>query len=232
MKSRIIQLKIALLLLTGCSRVAGAQKAAPVERITDHLVRIGKALVDTQARTVTCPAEINMDSGSVEYLAVAPRGKTHESLLLVDVRPLHLQVALLALDLTPKNVLKAQGDRATPQGAPVEILVRWRDSQGRQQEARAETLLAETEGRAGPAKAMPAHNWVFTGSRIIKEGFEADLEKSLVAIWHDPAAILDNPLPSGGNNDWVVNTARAPRRGTQVELVIKAVAPDQERKKP
>lgn len=204
-----------------CGR-AVAQKVAPVERITDHLVRIGRALVDTQARTITCPAEINMDSGSLEYLAVAPRGKTHESLLLVDVRPLHLQVALLALDLTPNNVLKRQGDRAVPQGAPVEILVRWRDQRGAQQEVRAETLLAERGAKLEMLKPMPTHDWVFTGSRILKEGFEADLEKSLVAIWHDPAAILDNPLPAGGNNDWVVNTARVPKRGTPVEFVIRA----------
>jgi hypothetical protein len=203
---------------------AEAQQAPQVERITDHVVRIGKAIVDTRERTVTCPAQINMDEGSVEYLAVAPRGKTHESLLLVDVRPLHLQLALLSLNLEPKNVLKTQGDRTTPQGAPVEIRVRWRDAQGMQQEVRAETLLAEAgRGPGRPGRAMPVHPWVFTGSRIIREGFEADLEKSLVAVWHDPAAILDNPLPEGGNNDWVVNTARVPKRGTAVEFIIKAV---------
>ena len=86
--------------------------------------------MDTQARTVTCKGVINMDEGAIEYLAVAPGGKTHESLLRVDVRPLHLQVALLMLDLEPKNVLKFQGDPATPQGAPVEIKVRWRDLKG------------------------------------------------------------------------------------------------------
>ena len=204
---------------------AGAQKAPPAERITDHLVRIGKAMVDTKARTITCPAEINMDSGSVEYLAVAPRGKTHESLLLVDVRPLHLQLALLALGLEPKNVLKTQGDPATPQGAPVDILIRWRDAAGKMQEVQTETLLAETDSRGAIKRTMPRHNWVFTGSRIIKEGFEADLEKSLVAVWHDPAAILDNPLPGGGNNDWVVNSSRVPKRGTAVEFIIRAVVP-------
>ena len=77
---------------------------------------MGKALVDTRARTVTCPGRINMDEGAIEYLAVAPRGKTHESLLLIDARPLHLQLALLLLGLEPKNVLERQGDKATPQG--------------------------------------------------------------------------------------------------------------------
>jgi hypothetical protein len=205
------------------SVMAFAQQTPPAERITDHLVRIGKAMVDTRARTVTCPAEVNMDSGSVEYLAVAPLGKTHESLLRVDVRPLHLQLALLTLGLEPKNVLKVQGDRTTPQGAHVEIRVRWRDATGKTHEVPAETLLAETDSQGKLKGTMSLHNWVFTGSRILKEGFEADLEKSLVAVWHDPAAILDNPLPGGSNNDWVVNATRVPKRGSPVEFIIHAV---------
>jgi hypothetical protein len=191
-----------------------------VERLTDHLYRVGSALVDTQARTVTCRGEIGMDSGSVEYLAVTPRGKTYESLLRVTVRPIHLQVALLLLGLEPKNVLTRQGDKTTPQGAPVELLVRWRDAAGNQKEARAEDLLA----RDPHNRSMAHHPWVFTGSRILKEGFEADIAGSLVAIWHDPAAILDNPL-EGGDNAWIVNSASVPKRGTAIELVVRAVAP-------
>ena len=72
---------------------------------------------------------------------------------------------------------------------------------------------------------MPLHDWVFTGSRILPQGFEADLQKSLVAVWHDPAAILDNPLPGGANNAYVVNAKRVPRQGTPIEFVIKAVSP-------
>jgi hypothetical protein len=202
---------------------AGKQAAPAVERVTENLYRVGKAVVDTQARTVTCPGQINMDTGSIEYLAVAPRGKTHESLLLVDVRPLHLQLALLLLDLEPKNVLSKQGERTTPKGAPVEIYVRWRDAKGDRREERAETLVAELPS----GRPMPAHNWVFTGSRILPQGFEADLQKSLVAVWHDPSAILDNPLPGGANNAYIVNAKRVPRQGTPVEFVVKAAATSQ-----
>lgn len=201
-----------------CLAQGKAGKLPPtVERITENVYRVGKALVDTRARTVTCPGQINMDEGAIEYLAVAPRGKTHESLLLVDVRPLHLQLALLLLDLEPKNVLTRQGDKTTPQGAPVLLTVRWHDAQGNTKEARAEELVSEM-----PAdRPMPTHAWVFTGSRVVSGGFEADLQKSLIAVWHDPAAILDNPLPGGANNAYVVNHRRAPRRGTAIELIFK-----------
>ncbi len=209
------------LCLCGESSSSSAQGKPPaVEKITDSVYRVGKVTVDLGARTVTCAGKINMDAGAIEYLAVAPGGKTHESLLLVDTRPLHLQVGLLLLGLEPKNVLKSQGDKTTPLGAPVQLWIRWKDAQGRPQEARAEELVSELPS----GKVMPSHDWVFTGSRIIGQGFEADLQKSLVAVWHDPAAILDNPLPGGANNAYIVNSKRAPKRGTPMEFVIKAPA--------
>lgn len=196
------------------------QNAKPpaIERITSHTYRVGAAIVDTEARTVICQGEINMDEGAIEYLAVAPNGKTHESLLKIDIRPLHLQLALLMLELEPKNVLKTQGDRATPEGDPVELRIRWRTADGETKDVRAEEMVSEMPGD----KPMPAHDWVFTGSRIVKSGFEADLARSLIAVWHDPAAILDNPLPGGGNNGYVVRSSKTPRRGTHIELIFHA----------
>jgi hypothetical protein len=189
---------------------------------------VGAATVDTLARTVTCRGEINMDSGPIEYLAVAPRGKLHESLLRVDVRPLHLQVALLLLGLEPKNVLERQGERKTPQGAPMELRVRWRDPDGKTVEVRAEELISEMP----KGRVMPTHDWVFTGSRILKAGFEADLAKSVVAVWHDPAAMVDNPLSGGADNAYVVNEKRVPKRGTSIELIFRAIPPVEKAKKP
>ncbi len=190
-----------------------------VEKITESVYRIGNVTLDTEARTITCTGEINMDSGSVEYLAVAPKGKTHESLLLIRVRPIHLQVALLLLDLEPKNVLEAQGERRIPEGDVVTLWVRWRNAKGDMVEVRAEELLLRQPGDV----VLKPQNWVFTGSRVLKEGFEADIAKSLIAIWHDPAAILDNPTPEGSDNNYVVHSKRVPKRGTRIELIVKAL---------
>ena len=199
---------------------AESRDAAPpvLEKITERMYRVGGVLIDTTARTVTCPGVINMDQGAIEYLAVAPNGKLHESLLRLDIRPLHLQLGLLMLGLDPKNVLKYQGDRTTPRGAPVSITISWHTRTGEVMRVAADALVMQMPGE----KSMPAHNWVFTGSRILRAGFEADLAKSLVAVWHDPAAILDNPLPGGGNNAYFVNAKRAPRRGTPIECVFTA----------
>ncbi len=194
------------------------KSSSQIERITDHVYRIGTALVDTKALTFTCPGSINMDSGSVEYLAVTPNGKTYESLLRLDVNPYYLQVGLLLLGCKPRNVLLHQGDPRAPQGSPVKILIRWREADGEERTVRAESLLMEATTR----NSMPLHPWVFTGSRIVRAGFEAELSGSLVAVWHDPASILDNPM-ANIQNDWVVNPKRCPPRGTSIRFLIQAI---------
>jgi hypothetical protein len=197
----------------------GAQKpvqSAPpaVEKITETTYRVGAALVDTRSRTVTCPGVVNMDAGTVEYLAVAPHGKLHESVLRLDVRPIHLQVALLLLGIEPKNVLKYQGDPHAPEGAPLEIRVKWRDAAGTDQEAAASDLLGVLRTGSGPC------SWVFTGSRILRAGFEGDISQSLIAVWHDPAALIDNRAEAGAWNAYIVRKGHVPKRGTPIQLVI------------
>lgn len=223
---------LAVLLLGPAGKSTGAciaveaptqvQKSPSVEKITDHLFRIGKLIVDTHEHTVSCKASVNMDHGAIEYLAVAPGGKLHESLLKVDVRPLHLQLALLMLNLEPANNLKYQGDQTTPRGAQVVIELQWRDRNGNVRRVRAEDLMLDAVSN----RPMAHHSWSFTGSRILKEiGFEADFERSLVAVWHDPAAIIDNPLPGGADNRYAV-WQTCPPVGTQLDLIISPAGDD------
>lgn len=197
----------------------GTHALPQAERITDHLYRVGGALIDTSAHTVTCSGALNMDKGPIEYLAVTPRGKTYESLLRIDVRPIHLEVALLLLGLDPVNNLRYQGDDRIPAGPPVEVRVQWRGPAGAEHDVRAEALVKREPGGA----AMAEHDWSFTGSRLIHEGLQADLDGSLIAIWHDPAAVLDNPLRSGSDNAWMVDSDRAPVHGTPVRIVFHPV---------
>ncbi len=197
---------------------AAKKEKPPIVRITSRLYRIGTVLVDTAAHTVTVQGSINMSAGPVEYAAVTPRGKTYESLLRLNVQPLYLQVALLLAGLKPHNVLQYQGQHKTPQGAPLTLTVHWHDYLGAPRTARVEDFLLLEPG----SRPMPHHNWVFTGSRILPQGFEADLCGSLIAVYHDPAALIDNPLPAGSSNGWVVNPHTTPRQFTPITLVIHA----------
>jgi hypothetical protein len=195
------------------------QSPPMAERITDNVYRVGAVTIDTAQRTVTCPGVVNMDRGIVEYVAVAPKGKLHESVLRLDVKPLHVQVALLMLELEPKNVLQFQGERKTPQGDKIALTIRWRDAKGETQELPAESVLM-TQPKERP---LERGAWVFTGSRVLPQGFEADISRSIVAVFPDPAAIVDNPRPNASLRTFWVNPRRCPKRGTKVEFIITAI---------
>jgi hypothetical protein len=52
----------------------------------------------------------------------------------------------------------------------------------------------------------------------------AEIEKSLIATYHDSTAIINHPLPEGADDTvYNVNSEVVPRRGTAVTLVVKAI---------
>ncbi len=226
---RQISALFAVLLISGSLAKANLPPAtrpvkkahAPViVRITNRLYRVGTAMVDTSLHRVTVNGSLNMASGSVEYLAVTPRGKTYESVLRLFVQPLYLQVALYLAGMHAKNVISYQGQRKTPMGDPMVISVQWNDTLGHQHVVRAEELLKLEPGN----RVMPHHAWVFTGSRVTTDGYLADLTGSIVAVWHDPTALIDNPLPTGSDDGWVVNSHVAPPQGTPVTVYFQAIS--------
>ena len=200
---------------------APAPPAAPTlppdaERIGEDRYRVGKVTVDLAAKTATCAGKINMPRGMIEYLAVAPLGKRHESVLLLDVRPLHLQVGLILLGLEPKGGLTFQGDPAQPKGSPVNVSVSWKRG-GRTVRVPAEDLVWAIDHK----RPMERGAWVFSGSAVEKGVLLADAERSLIATFHDPAAIVNNILPGGSDDTlYKVNERIAPPYGTPVTVTF------------
>lgn len=191
------------------------------EKIGENLYRIGKVTVDLKARTLTCAGKVNMDRDTVEYLAVAPHGKLHESVLLLDVRPLHLQVGLILLGLEPKGGLRYQGDTQVPKGSPVQVFVSWQRD-GRSVKVHAEDMVWNVEKK----QPMTRGAWVFSGSSIDKDGFVADRELSLIATYRDPAAVINNALPTGSDDSiYKVNQRIVPKWDTPVTVTVTPAPP-------
>ena len=211
-----LQCFVMLLLCTGLPAAEAPQLPPDAERIGEDLYRVGKAVVDLKAKTLTCTGKINMQRSTIEYLAVAPRGKLHESLLEIDVRPLHLQVGLILLGLEPKGGLRYQGDTQAPKGSPVDIWVAWQRG-GRKVKVRAEDMAWDMVKK----RPMPPKAWVFSGSLIRDGEFVADEELSLVGTYRDPAAIINNVHPSGSDDAvYKVNERIVPPMGTPVTFIV------------
>lgn len=157
-----------------------------------------------------------MSSGPVEYFAVTPGGKTHESVIALDIKPLHLQTALLLLGLECGQNLEMQGDTTAPAGDSVVISVSWR-LEDDSVTVPAANLLFNTMSRE-PVKDGP---WVFTGSIMYEGRFLADYEGSIIATYSDPVAILNTPM-AGRYDDtsFGINEELIPPVGTEILLII------------
>ncbi|MBI3189897.1 MAG: hypothetical protein HYZ33_04550 [Ignavibacteriales bacterium] len=190
----------------------------PIEKIDENNYRVGKLILNSKDRTVKLNGILNMEKGIIELLACATGGKVHESVLVLDVVPYHLQVSMLLLGLKYKGGLEYQGDPRTPQGDSVEIWVSWKRDGG-DTTVRAEDLVWD----ANQSKPMEHTSWVFVGSKMVEGRFMADQEKSLITTFHDPFTIFDNPLQGGANDEvYTVNEKLVPRKGTPVTVTIKA----------
>lgn len=213
---RAAALAAAILVLPALAQTPGPLPR-DVEKIGDERYRIGKLTVDLRAKTAECPGRINMRRGTIEYLAVAPGGKLHESALELDVRPLHLQVGLILLGLEAGGGLRYQGDTRPPRGSPIELWVSWTRN-GRSLRVPAGELVWDIDRK----KPMGTGSWVFSGLPAGDQAVAAEKERSLIATYRDPAAVINTTLEAGGDDTaYKINERIAPPTGTPVVLTIK-----------
>lgn len=192
--------------------------SAGIEALDSGLYRIGSVMIDRRHSTVSIPGAINMREGAIEYLAVTPDGKTYESVLTLKTKPLHLQLALLLLGAEYGGGLAFQGDSALPVGDSVDMYVAWVTDKGESVKRPASDLLYDREAK----RAMPMSKWIFTGS-VIRDSasFAADVEGSIIAVYSDPVAILNNPRSGRfDQTTYSPHTEILPPLGTNITMTI------------
>jgi hypothetical protein len=68
---------------------------------------------------------------------------------------------------------------------------------------------------------MEHTDWVFSGSRARNGVFMAQSTGTLIVTYHDPDAILDNPLPDGADDTvYIVNGQVVPPKGTEIKMTL------------
>ncbi len=219
---------------------------APIEKAVrqrdDGRIQVGRIIVDPAAGTMMVPGQVNQTDGIIEYFAVGPRGKLHESVLMLDVDALQLQIGCILLGLKaaplrdqddPNLTLTREGreeaDPAAPATAPedsqVEMTVTWRH-EGKLVERHAEDLTWSREGN----RSMPRGYWVYTGSGVHRGVFAAEFEQSYVATWPDRSALFNTPIVAGNpyrgdGLGFEANNATLPPKGTPMFLTIRRRTP-------
>lgn len=189
------------------------ETAQPVVRqIAPGLFEVGGCNIIKQKHQVIFPAIVNLDQGIVEYLIVNTAGKVHSSLFQTSVETEILQFSLLMIGLSGTlNPLKEQGESRIPEGDRVKISIVWKEN-GK------ESILPIEQMILKQGNVIDHIPWVFTGSNY---GITGQAENSLVAIYHDPAALIDHQLMEGNNSKiWSVDKEKVPPAGTLVQVMI------------
>jgi hypothetical protein len=233
----VLAVMLALAATTACAQQAGTPfppavspddldrhkiRISPPEMVSPGHYRIGEIQLDKAEKSVTFPATVNMNKGLLEYLLVRTSGKTHESLLRTAIEPYNLQLACLLIGMEGTNgPLGFQGDPATPRGEAVEIVLQLKGEDGRLQTISPEAWLTQIVGEA--KRDAPPLRWVYTGSLVSDGRFAAQMGGSIVALYHDPVAMIDNASP-GGESDkvWFAREGTAPPAGTPVMVIIRS----------
>lgn len=195
----------------------------PFKQVGEGVYQFGNVIVNVNKREVTMTGEINIVNRDtiIEFFACGKLGKTHESMLMIDAEPLHIQLALLRLNMDAGMNLTVQGDPHIPEGDPAEIWVTW-ERGGETIRHRAEQLIWNIL----KDHPMQQTHWVFTGGRIINNQFTPQVFHNMIATYRDPDSLFNHPLP-GGKDDrtYRVNTNLLPPKGTKVKLIIHPTSP-------
>jgi hypothetical protein len=216
---------LTLAVLGGLLAAAGSAGQEQPGGPDQNVMKLGKITCYKKERRVEVPGKVCLEQGALEYLAVLAGGKEYESVLVFDCEAKDLNLALIVLGYVAGGGTNMKiGDPATPKGDPVHLQLAWQTEDGQTRKTRAEDLLYNQATR----KSMRRTAWVFTGSYFApdpdnpgKNFFVADFERTLIAVYRDPAAIFNSPLDTGADDIYyAVNKETCPAKGTAVTLII------------
>ena len=180
-------------------------------KIEDGVYEFGGIIINRNLRSITVPAVSNQRNGLVEYGLVHEEGKIHESLFRTKVRPQIFHTSLLLLKIKPvdsffENIWSDDPKQIDYSDRCLEIIVTW-DENGTKHESLLESL-STNQGKSNEANEKL---FIFTGSRMVDGNFLAESTGSIVAVYADDNAIINNSHYDSVNDDvWIANKHKMP----------------------
>ncbi|WP_193214495.1 YdjY domain-containing protein [Luteolibacter marinus] len=204
-------------------------KPAIKELDADRL-QIGEVIFNRKTREIRFPAAVNMAGDELlEFAIVHSKGKIHESLLLTEVSPTHLNLAfkLLRYQASPEFYPLLDEDGTVTSKFPevmadvkaaarVDLSVEWKQD-GKDRKAK----LREWIAHGSTGESMAADPWVYGGSEIYEGKFMAETSGDVAAIFLSNTALI-NFSGKDNNSDevWLPYPKRVPPVGTKVTVII------------
>ncbi len=209
--------------------------------------------LNVEQHCVDVDATICLEKGALELIACTKKTKEHESMVVVDARPMHIHTALLLLGA--KNGSPASRrliDEATrqwvdipPQGDPIGVFLVVKNAEGKMIERPIGDFISRSDEHEGGAEEKTddrkvekfPSTFVFAGSLLGDEGktpreYLADSSGSVISIstFGDELLCLSE-LESQDNGAlmWQVNTNEIPKLDTKVILRLRPQKPTQKK---
>jgi hypothetical protein len=211
---------------------AAKDKLSPDIPGLTRLDKNGDLWIDPKRKIVVVDGRIALREGPIEMFACPKRTKEHESIVSVNTKASFVHAALLAVGAKSGTPVQWDPKYAPPTGGKVEVLVLWKDKEGKNHKARAQDWIINTQ-----TKKPMKFDWVFAGS-----GFWVDEDTGmkyyhgdagdLICVSNFATATLDIPVESSQENSnllFEAATDKIPEKGTKVRLVL---IPQQEKEKP
>ena len=178
--------------------------------------------LDPKKKQVVLVGEVCKATYPLEFFATL-RGRDYESVVVVDVKPSIVHAGLLAVGAKPGHPARFEPKFEPPTGTEIEIGVRWKDKNGKRQQARAQEWIRNIK-----TKKVPDINWVFAGSGFWvdetsgKKMYQGD-SGDFISVLNLPTATLDLPVRSFSAIEsrlFEGNPDRLPPEGTPVTIIL------------
>ncbi len=220
--------------------------SSALEQLKKLLAKDGVDL-DLKKKQVSVEGKIRIVDDFLEYVLTGPRGKTHETLVVVPSKGSSINAALLALGLKPGTncksvpILPKPTEKEYREGAPMNRLIppksapnkgsqvwlalSWKDAKGKTQTYRIEDLILDLQA-GGPIKDV---EWIYLGGRMAPlhrnepPVFITDYAQNFVSAYY---VFIPNHLitihhkRAANDQNWWPNRTLLPARGTKVKIIF------------
>ncbi len=171
-----------------------------------------------------CTGRVSQDRSFPDRV-ISSGPKAHESVLVFDIFPHLMHASLLACGVEPGKPAVFSPNFIPPTGAGIEVILRWKDKDGKIQQAHAGDWILDE--KTNQTMNTP---FVFTGSMFMvnardgKRMYLGDVDGELICVSNFPSAVMDVPIESSESNDarlFIANEAVIPPCGTPVTMILK-----------
>jgi hypothetical protein len=198
----------------------GSHPYPEISEIGPGRYQFGDILIDQNNREFSFSGTCNQISGLVEYALVHEDGKVHESLFRTNVSPRLVHACFLLLKEKPETNFFKILDGNVSEWANlrrIELSIIWEQNNTFEEKPISSMVINQTDNRE-----LASKSFVFSGSRTIEGQYLAEMDGSIIAVYHDSRATL-NSMDKQSNSDevWIAHQTGMPPKGNPVRIRLK-----------